>query len=67
MYIPMHYIIFFYVDTCMVLGCTPFEVFYGRVSNSEFHPMLTVVSDMSESNSESISVSLACYIFSNRH
>ena len=51
----------------MVLGCTPFEVFYGGVSNSEFHPMLTVVSDMSESDSKSISVSLACYIFSNRH
>lgn len=46
----------------MYIGCTPFEVFYGRVSNTELHPLLTVPSDVSESDSESISVSPACLI-----
>ena len=52
--------------SCTVLGCTPFEVFYGRVSNSELHPVLsTINSDLSESDGgeSSLSVSLA-YIIS---
>ena len=37
--------------SCTVLGCTPFEVFYGRVSNSELHPVLsTINSDVSGSD-----------------
>lgn len=50
--------------SCTVLGCTPFEVFYGRVSNSELHPVLsTINSDLSESDGgeSSLSVSLCIH------
>ena len=48
----------------VITGCSPFEVFYGRVSNCDFHPLLTVEDDgtvqdgsLSESDCEGFSVS----------
>ena len=35
------------------LGCTPSEVFYGRVCNGEFHPLLVDITDSRESEEES--------------
>ena len=51
----------------VITGCSPFEVFYGRVSNCDFNPLLTVEDDsavedgsLSASDCESISVSTVC-------
>lgn len=38
---------------CENTGCSPFEVFYGRVSNAELAPLLTDEDLDSESEDES--------------
>ena len=36
----------------MLPGCAPFEVFYGRVSNSVLHPQLTAYESDNSSESD---------------
>ena len=36
----------------MLPGCAPFEVFYGRVSNSVVHPQLTAYESDNSSESD---------------
>ena len=58
--------VYCYSTQCPIVGCTPFEVFYGRVSNSELHPVLsTVTSDFCESDDGESSISVSpAYIIS---